>query len=173
MKRFDRYVCAVAGSMLFTQAALSSEWQIIEASYVPMAYPVAAYGFVCSAYDVSVCANVSSFYKFNKQTLQRVTLVGAFVNQWGVRIALTAGAQAEKLVVDPRLQVGLIHTQTLAEGRSLSGEIYASVGGDMKHRPCLDAYDREYFCGSLTAWSDYPAKRISFPEYGFKVHYRY
>lgn len=173
MNRFYRYVCAVIGSALIAPAALSSEWQIIEATYVPMSYPVPTYGLVCSAYDASVCANVSGFYKFNQQTLQRVTLVGAFVNQWGVRFALTTGAQAAKLVIDPRLQVGVIHTKLMSSGRSLSGEVYGSVGGAMKHKPCLDSYDREYFCGSLTAWSDYPNKRISLPEYGLKVLYRY
>ena len=28
----------------------------------------------------------------------------------------------------------------------------------MKHKPCTDSYNRQYFCGNLTAWSDYKDK---------------
>lgn len=166
--------CALIAAMLIcpTDAAYS-EWQIVEAAYVPMPYPIPTFGVVCSGYDSSVCANVGNLYRFNHQTLQRFTLVGAFANNWGLRLSLTTGAQATKVLIDPRLQIGVIRSIPLASGRALSAEVYGSIGGDMKNKPCLDSYDREYFCGSLTAWSDYPNKQISFPEYGFKVLYRF
>lgn len=159
--------------LIYPTCAASSEWRLIEAAYVPMQYPIPTFGVVCSGYDSSVCADVSSFYKLNHQTLQRITLVGAFTNNWGVRLSLTTGAEATKVLIDPRLQIGVIRSVPFSSDRALSIEVYGSIGGDLKHKPCLDSYDREYFCGSLTAWSDYPNKTISFPEYGFKVLYRY
>ena len=27
-------------------------------------------------------------------------------------------------------------------------------GSFVSHKPCLDSFDRQYFCGNLTAWSD-------------------
>ena len=174
MTPFYRRLCAVMAAALIGPAnAAAAQWQLIEATYIPLPLAAPSYGTVCSAYDSGVCANVNEFYQFNHKTLQRVTAVVTFSNQWGLRLSFTTGAQATKLALDPRLQIGILRTKAMASGRSLSAEAFSTLGGDTRHKPCLDEYDREYFCGSLTAWSDYPGKRISFQEYGIKVLYRF
>ena len=162
----------IAATLIAPNAGAAPDWQFTEAATVSLP-PSVTYGVVCSSYDSSVCANVSDFYRFNHQYLQRFTIVGTFSKYWGLRASLTTGAQAAKLSLDPRLLIGLIGMKPLSGGRTLSAEVFGSIGGDLRHKPCLDEYDREYFCGSLTAWSDYPTKRISFQEYGIKVLYKF
>jgi hypothetical protein len=154
-------------------AVRAAEWQLIEASYLSLPVPVSQYGTVCSAYDTSVCADVSNFYQLDQRTLLRVTAVGALSPRWGLRLSFTTGAKSQKLVVEPKLLVGVIAIKELAGGRSLVGEIFGSVGGETRHIPCLDVYDRAYFCGNLTAWADYPNKQIAADEYGFKLVYKF
>ncbi|MEI8210276.1 MAG: hypothetical protein WCG16_13785 [Methylococcales bacterium] len=173
MKTLVRILSSLVFSFVGTAAGHAADWQIIEAAYVALPVPSTQYGVVCSAYETSVCANVGDFYRFNHQTQLRVALVGAISDQWGVRLSLTTGAEATKLVVDPQLIIGVIATKPLTKGRSLSGEVFGSIGGDIRHKPCLDEYDREYFCGNLTAWTDFQSKTIANEEYGLKIVFKY
>ena len=90
-----------------------------------------------------------------------------------MRLSVTSGAQSPKLSIAPRVVIGVIGSMQISNRRTLSSEVFGSVGGHLSHKPCLDAYDRKYFCGSLTAWSDFPNKRIAPQEYGLKVLYRF
>ncbi len=163
---------AVAGAITTAFAAEFPVVRLTEASYV--APPsVARNGTVCSAYDTSVCADVSQFYKSANRQLLRLGFVTAFSPSWGIRTQFTVGAHASKVSVNPRLILGLIGTTPLSGGGSISGEVSASVGGDVRHRPCVDEYDRLYYCGSLTSWEDFEGKRVRFSEYGVRLSYQF
>lgn len=169
-------ICLCALAALFLSSALpcyANDWQITDATYVPLPVPSKQFGYVCSAYDASVCANVSDFYRFDNQTQLKVTMVGVVTPNWGVRLSLSTGAEAAKLVVDPKLIVGVVMMKQLRSGRTLSSEFSSSLGGAIRHKPCLDGYDREYFCGNLTAWSDYQNKTVVSHDYGLKVIFKY
>ena len=154
------------------RSALAPVWQLTEVASVALP-SLPAYGTVCSAYDASVCADVGSFYRFRQRYVRRISAVGTFSDRWGVRISITSGAQSPKVSIEPRLVIGLIGSRPLSNGRTISAEVFGSVGGDINHKPCLDNYDREYFCGSLTAWTDFQNKRIALNEYGLKILYRF
>jgi hypothetical protein len=77
------------------------------------------------------------------------------------------------MTIDSRLTLGLIVAKQLDSIRSISAEIFNSFGGDTNHKPCLDEYDREYYCGDLTAWSDFEKKHTAYKEWGVKVMYRF
>ncbi len=153
-------------------ALAQSNWQITEATYSPVTVAPQS-GVVCSSYDNSVCADISHFYKFDHRMLWRFTLIGNMSDNWGIRATIITGAKAEKLTVQPRLILGLIKATYLSATKILSSEIYGTLGGDSNHQPCVDEYDREYYCGNLTAWSDFKNKKISSKEYGIKFLYRY
>jgi hypothetical protein len=128
---------------------------------------------VCSAYDATVCADVGPFYQARKSQLAQIGVLAAFNPRWGLRLRYTEGVSAPKATLRPTWRVGVIATQPLAARRSLTTEFYTSIGGHLVHRPCLDAYDRRYFCGTLTAWEDFPAKRVRHHDFGVRVSYRF
>ena len=141
--------------------------RLVEATAV--ALPLSSqYGRVCSGYDSAICSDVSEFYRMDRRLLRRVGLVTALSPTWGVRTQFTEGAAAPKLVIRPRLLLGLIGSKFLSEGRAVTAEVFGTLGGDSRHRPCLDDYDRQYFCGSLTSWEDFAGKRVPLREYGLK-----
>jgi hypothetical protein len=141
--------------------------RLLEATYVPL--PTSSqYGLVCSGYNNAVCSDMSEFYRMDRRLLRRVGLVTELSPSWGVRTQFTEGAAAPKLVIRPRLLLGLIGSRSLPEGRSVTAEVFGTFGGEIRHRPCLDDYDRQYFCGSLTSWQDFAGKRVPLREYGLK-----
>jgi hypothetical protein len=163
---------AATVSVMGSHAAAQSQWVLTEATTTPINSPVPQ-GIVCSGYDASVCTDISRFYQFDHRQLWRFTLVGQLSENWGIRLTLITGAEAAKITVAPRLTVGVIGTAYDTPKSSLSAEVFTSLGGDIIHQPCVDAYAREYFCGALTAWADYSNKRIVYQEYGVKLIYRF
>jgi hypothetical protein len=158
-------------------APVASAWDIREVRLVEASLVAApAFGpdaVVCSAYDQTVCADVGAFYRADKNRLTRVGIVAALGATWGLRLRLTEGASSPKASLQPSLQVGLIRSHALGAGRSLTLEAYTSVGGAVIHRPCIDAYERQYHCGTLTSWEDFPSKRLPAKDFGFRAALRF
>lgn len=116
---------------------------------------------------------VGSVYQVAKSQLAQIGALAAFNPRWGLRLRYTEGVSAPKATLRPRWRVGVIATQPLAARRSLTTEFYTSIGGHLVHGPCLDAYDRRHFCSTLTAWEDFPAKRVRHHDFGVRVSYRF
>lgn len=146
--------------------------RLIEAGHVaaPKLGPDSA---VCSAYDESVCWDVGPFYRANKSRLVQVGVATALSPTWGLRLRITEGMNAPKATLRPRLLIGLMSMRALPAGRTLTLQAYTSVGGELVHRPCLDAYDRQYHCATLTAWEDFAGQRVRPKEFGFSVALRF
>lgn len=170
--RHRNHVTLLAAMSVASSAGAATTWRLTEFVDVPL-QSVPAYSYVCSQYDSTVCANVADFYRFRQRNLQRMTVVVTFSERIGLRASMTTGAKAAKLTIGPRVVLGLIGSMPLSAGRSVSAEVFGSLGGSLRHKPCLDQYDREYFCGSLTAWSDFPNKQSPYRESGIKLIYRY
>ena len=168
------YCHAVILAALLVAASASADptLRVIEYVEVPL-QSTSANAYVCSAYDATVCANVGDFYRFRQHNLQRMTVLATFSERFGLRASVTSGAQAAKMTIEPLAVFGLIGSMPLSAGTSVSAEVFGSLGGSLRHKPCLDQYDREYFCGSLTAWSDFPNKRSPYRESGIKFLYRF
>ena len=141
--------------------------------------PVAALGLpviwgrACSAYDSAVCHDLSAFYQPRQRQVAQASVLMMATPAWGVHLTWRGGVDAPKLAIAPRIKLGMVHTWLLAGGGSLAVEAHTSLGGALSHRPCLDAYDRAYFCVNLTAWADYPAKTIAQRDQGVKLHWRF
>lgn len=111
---------------------------------------------VCSSYDSSLCYDVKKFYSPH---IPQVTMTGLYaldgstMLQWG----FNTGYDAPKLTVSPSIMLGLAKRFYLSEARDSHIILEASewIGGSVKHRPCTDDFNRQYFCGTVSAWSDF------------------
>lgn len=153
-------------------ASAQSNWQLVEITSKAIDFSPPR-GKVCSDYDISVCSDVSTFYQFNQYSQWRATLVGTLTPDFGTRITVITGVDSAKMGVEPRIILGLIGVKHWGSDRTLSTEIYNSFLGSTYHRPCRDDYEREYYCGNLTAWTDFQSKTITSQEYGVKVIFKY
>ena len=172
MKRLHKFLWILTVLTTSQNVVAQSNWQLVEVSSKAIDFSAPS-GRVCSDYEGSVCTDVSKFYQFNQYSQWRMTLVGTLTPVFGARITLVTGVDAAKMGVEPRIILGLIGARNLGRDSTLSAEIYNSFMGSTYHRPCTDDYDREYYCGNLTAWSDYLDKRTTFKEWGLKVVYRF
>jgi len=111
---------------------------------------------ICSAYDKAICHSLGSFY--NSKVPSIITTGGYKLDRDTVLgIGINTGYNSEKLEISPSLMVGAAKRfYTSADHSShliVEGNYW--LGGTVKHSPCLDAFNRQYFCGNLTAWKDF------------------
>jgi len=111
---------------------------------------------VCSAYDNVICHRISNFYT-PTNTPFIATGIWRLSKNTIVHLGLNTGFQSAKLTVSPALFLGFGQRFFLDSKRLshivIEGSTWA--GSKVGHKPCIDDYQREYFCGNLTAWSDY------------------
>jgi hypothetical protein len=127
---------------------------------------------VCSGYDNTVCQDLSAKYA---QTNVPVLFYG-FYKISGDAIftfGLNTGFDSPKLSVTPSISLGGAKRWYLSSAKTshiiFEGNYW--LGGAIMHRPCLDSYDREYYCPTLTAWRDF--SYASNPKsYSFKLWYQ-
>lgn len=111
---------------------------------------------VCSSYDSGLCYNVKKFYSPH---IPQVSITGLFaldgstMLQWGIN----TGFDSEKLTVSPSIMLGLAKRFYFSDARDSHIIFEASdwFGGSVKHRSCTDDFNRQFFCGTVSAWSDF------------------
>ena len=111
---------------------------------------------VCSIYDPSICFEVGTFYH---AAMPQILLSGLLVLDgndaiiWGI----DSGFKSEKLAVSPSLLLGLSKRWFPSEKRDSQFIVEASgwLGQSVSHTPCYDTFNRAYYCGNLSAWSDF------------------
>jgi hypothetical protein len=110
-----------------------------------------------TSYDGEI-RSISEFYEPERPTIKvgGDIYLGAATR---ISLDLDGGYQSRKLDIDPTLAIGVDHTIGLSSSRDhdLSLQVHGSVsiGGKQNHTSCVDSYDREYYCGNLTAWTDF------------------
>jgi len=111
---------------------------------------------VCSGFSSTVCYQLAGFYK--PTTTQLIaTGIWRVSNNTLAHLGVNTGFQSPKLKVSPAFYLGVTQRFFLDDKQlsQLSFEATGWVGSKVQHKPCVDSYNREYFCGDLTAWSDY------------------
>lgn len=113
----------------------------------------------CSIYDDDICHNVSQFYSTK---IPQVMLSGLFfVNSNDAYIiGVNTGYDSQKLVIKPSIAIGYSTLFEIEKNKKIVIEGAKWFGGNIKHEPCKDTYDREYYCGNLMAWSDFNYQSI-------------
>lgn len=111
---------------------------------------------VCSGYDASICHAVGKFYQANQLPIFASALVFLSRDEI-VQLGFNSGYDSAKLSVTPSVMLGAGRRFYLNESRKSQLVVhgYRWFGAQVTHRPCLDSFNREYFCGNLTAWSDF------------------
>ena len=128
-------------------------------------------GKVCSTYDNTICQDVS-----DKYTASNVPLLFQGLYQISqdsvITMGLNTGYESSKISVSSSASLGGAHRWYLSANHTshliIEGNYW--FGAVVTHRPCLDSYDREYFCPTLSAWSEFsydPYPR----SYNFKLTY--
>lgn len=112
---------------------------------------------VNSAYDEAITHHISDFYKATNTRQRWVVNYLEPDTRWLWSFGYDSGANADKLSIESSVFLGLAKNFELNRGHHLMFSWGQWFGGKVTERPCLDAYDREYWCPNLTAWSERPA----------------
>lgn len=109
-----------------------------------------------SAYDPTIAHNISDFYNATHTRQRWVINYLEPDSRWLFSLGYDSGTQADKLSIEASVFLGLAKNFELAKQHHLLLSWGQWFGGKVTERPCLDAYDREYWCPNLTAWKDRP-----------------
>jgi hypothetical protein len=121
---------------------------------------------VASGYDSSVVFNLSRFYEgLRKPRISFILNYATATYGEVLSFGFDPGAQSHKANVKSALFLGYTRAFTPKRNLTLSFSTGAWVFGGMMEIPCVDTYDRQYHCGSLTAWSDHSSPKYDAPYY--------
>ena len=97
--------------------------------------------------------DISQFYTPSNKVYHGT--VGLFADDWSAKIKYDNGFESDKLSISKSTTIQLSKNFELNESWSIEGSVGFQLGGQSKHKPCTDSVDRQYYCGNLTAWSDF------------------
>ena len=91
-----------------------------------------------------------------------------------IKVNYNSGIDTEKLDINSSANIQVTQRVKLTDNVSIDATIGTTIGGEVRHTACTDSIGREYFCGSLTAWSDFDAGKHEQPYNGsLKINYRF
>ena len=110
---------------------------------------------VSSAYDRSIKSDVSGFYNYSGYRYKFILNTLPFQPGQIISVGFDSGVNASKLNIRPSFLLGYVDTYKVSERSLFNLSVGSWLGGHISESPCLDSYDRAYWCQNLTAWSDY------------------
>ena len=105
-----------------------------------------------NSYD-GVSRDVSKFYT-PKDTMLSVS-GNLYTKNTKVSLHYNNGMNTEKYEMSNMLKVQVTRHMSISNNLSMNITGGYVFGGDESHSSCKDSYNREYYCGNLTAWSDF------------------
>jgi len=109
-----------------------------------------------SAYDLtSTRYGMSNFYALQNDHQRLVGHINGFSKGELFSIGYDSGINAQKLNVNNSVYAGYTKTMSFTKSSLTAISFGSWFGGRTSERPCIDSYDRQYACQSLTAWGDY------------------
>ncbi len=99
--------------------------------------------------------DVSRFYRQEKPQMNMVLHYGGRHPGEVFSVGLDNGMEADKLTIKPAVFVGYARAFESKRHEFMSLSVGSWFGGKAKHRACVDAVGRQYYCSTLTAWSDF------------------
>ncbi len=99
--------------------------------------------------------NVSRFYKPDSV---RVNMVWHYAGRKAGEIfsvGVDSGYHAKKITIRPALFVGYARSLSIGLGKYVTFAAGGWFGGRVAHKACRDEMNRKYYCGTVTAWSDF------------------
>ncbi|MFM7801303.1 MAG: hypothetical protein ACKO69_04010 [Limnohabitans sp.] len=127
---------------------------------------------VTSNYHSGSVYSLSGFYEAQRWRKRWVLNFLEPQSHWLVSLGHDNGVQTRKLNISPSLFLGLAKAMTLPHGQSLQIALGKWFGAMLNESPCVDDYDRQYWCPNLTAWIDRPkpdASSMHFYEFKYQL----
>ena len=125
----------------------------------------------CSTFDSYVCYNTSNFYK--PKTPQTIVSGYYFYGKDdAVKLGVNTGFDSPKLIIQPSVEIGFSKFINIEKQHQFVIEGTKWFGGNIQHKPCVDSFDREYYCGNLSAWSDFHYQS-NINSYSMRVMYQW
>ena len=129
-----------------------------------MQRPIRASSYNDGNYDVA------QFYKADSGRLSMVWHYAGRKAGEIFSVGIDSGYRAEKLTIRPALFIGYARSMEIEQGKYLTLAMGGWLGGKTTHKPCSDSFDREYYCGNLTAWTDFRPRRDELQHYSRLVY---
>ena len=129
---------------------------------------------ISSSYDTDVTYDISNFYENRKSRIKLIANFKLSSNNTTYSVGIDSGVAASKINIQKSFFVGATHVIQLNKQSHMVWSTGSWFGGSIKESPCLDSYDREYWCQNLTAWADYkPVYPKNFSYIDIKYIYRF
>ncbi len=129
-------------------------------------YPKVAY----SAYDSAIKYDISSFYNSKNSRIKFIINYVEPSSEIYISVGYDSGSQAEKINISRAYFIGLTRTFNIHKNGYLTTSSGSWFGGKITQYPCIDSYNREYYCPNLTAWIDRPNLHFQNEKY-FQINY--
>jgi hypothetical protein len=125
----------------------------------------------CSTFDGSICYQVSDFYK---PTAPQAIISGYYFynKNDAIILGLNTGYNSSKLIIQPSIALGYSSRIEFDKSKQFVIEGTRWFGGSIQHKPCVDSFEREYYCGNLSAWSDFHYQS-NINSYSMRVMYQW
>lgn len=109
--------------------------------------------------------NVAHFYKSNRPRFKVMLHYSGWLKGAVFSFGADSGHNSQKIKLKPAIFVGYTQAFRLNATSYIAFGAGAWFGGKIKETPCLDDYNRRYWCHNLTAWSDRPKQRNRLTQY--------
>lgn len=109
-----------------------------------------------SGYDSAIAHNIGDFYQADNKRVS--IIINNYLGNTGIltSIGFDGGSRAEKFNVSNSKYLGFARSFSFGSRSTLYVSTGRWFGGEASESPCIDSYDREYWCPNLTAWIDRP-----------------
>lgn len=124
-----------------------------------------------ASYDGKV-RDISRFYQPESTPF---TLSGAvLIENTMVHVNYDSGYTTQKRVVADSAVVHVTQMFDISDKLELSITAGTRIGGEVSDTACTDSFGRQYYCATLTAWSDYkPQEADRYLSGSVKLKYRF
>jgi hypothetical protein len=110
---------------------------------------------VRSGYDEAISYDLSDMYSYQKPRAALILNFAITAPGTVYSIGFDSGVRTKKLSIKPSLFLGFAQAYAFSNRQHVAISVGHWFGGSISESPCIDAYDRQYWCPNLTAWEDY------------------
>ncbi|SMN02383.1 hypothetical protein SPONN_943 [uncultured Candidatus Thioglobus sp.] len=99
--------------------------------------------------------NISNFYQAKKSRMNMVIHYAGIKPGEILSFGFDTGFSAKKININPALFLGYTRAFQMTEDANIAFNVNGWIGGKVSEQACVDEYNRQYCCPTLTAWRDY------------------
>ena len=91
-----------------------------------------------------------------------------------INLQYNNGIDTEKLDINQSGNISVTQRFNITENVSIDATVGTTIGGEVRHTKCTDSIGKEYYCGNLTAWSDFKESKTEQYRMGkLQLNYRF